>query len=195
MAEHNAPITHIAFQRADGTTGVLDIHDESSMHDAPDVVKAENITDGAVGNGKIAPKSVTEAELADGSVTTAVIADGAVTIGKLSPEMQESWDSISQGSQIAYEDVIIQVNPVTNVNASSKQPNVVVLPVRQTTPSNFIARQMIKVWPKTAWNNSDGEQAIVTMSCPSDALSYNRACFTSNMSQVYDIYVRFWYRP
>lgn len=98
MAEHNAPITHIAFQRADGTTGVLDIHDESSMHDAPDVVKAENITDGAVGNGKIAPKSVTEAELADGSVTTAVIADGAVTIGKLSPEMQESWDSISQNA-------------------------------------------------------------------------------------------------
>ena len=117
MAEHNAPITHIAFQRADGTTGVLDIHDESSMHDAPDVVKAENITDGAVGNGKIAPKSVTEAELADGSVTTAVIADGAVTIGKLSPEMQESWDSISQNQESISKELDTRVRTIDASNA------------------------------------------------------------------------------
>lgn len=86
MAEHNAPFAHIAYQQPDGTTGVLDNCDEIAIHNSEGIVKTENIADRAVTNGKIAEDAVTEVELADGSVTKA----------KLSPEMQEAWDSQSQ---------------------------------------------------------------------------------------------------
>ena len=111
MAEHNAPFSHIAYQHPDGTTGVLDNHDAEAIHDGTATVKAQNLEDGSVTNGKLAPKSVTEAELADGSVTAAVIADGAVAKEKLSPEMQESWDSLSQdGKQSGSERADCQAN-------------------------------------------------------------------------------------
>lgn len=42
MATHNAPLAHIAYQQPDGTTGVLDPHDELALHDVPGSVKSEN---------------------------------------------------------------------------------------------------------------------------------------------------------
>lgn len=86
MAEHNAPFAHIAYQHPDGTTGVLDNHDAEAIHDDAATVKTENLEDGSVTNGKIAPDAVTGVELAHASVSKE----------HLSPEMQASWDSLSQ---------------------------------------------------------------------------------------------------
>lgn len=86
MSEQNAQLAHVAFQRADGSTGVLDIHDEHAIPDEPNAIDSENLASGAVVNGKVAPDAITEVELAD----------GAVSEEKLSPEMQEAWDSLCQ---------------------------------------------------------------------------------------------------
>lgn len=86
MTEQNAQLAHVAFQRPDGSTGVMDIHDEHAIPNEPDVIDSENLVSGAVINGKVAPDAITEVELAD----------GAVTKDKLSPEMQEDWDSLYQ---------------------------------------------------------------------------------------------------
>lgn len=192
MAEHNAPFSHIAYQHPDGTTGVLDNHDAEAIHDGTATVKAQNLEDGSVTNGKLAPKSVTEAELADGSVTAAVIADGAVAKEKLSPEMQESWDSLSQRTKIAYEDVNLAINPVADLHANG-QPNVKILQPKNVNQGNFLGRQLIKVWPRSTWI-ANGAQAMVAMSYGAiDSCPFNQACFTSNYSQVYDLKIRFWY--
>lgn len=87
MTEQNAQLAHVAFQRPDGSTGVMDIHDEHAIPNEPDVIDSENLVSGAVINGKVAPDAITEVELAD----------GAVTKDKLSPEMQEDWDSLCHG--------------------------------------------------------------------------------------------------
>lgn len=86
MAEHNAPFAHIAYQHPDGTTGVLDNHDAEAIHDDAATVKTENLEDGSVTNGKIAPDAVTGVELAAESVSKE----------HLSPEMLASWDSLSR---------------------------------------------------------------------------------------------------
>ena len=179
MATHNAPLAHIAYQQPDGTTGVLDPHDVLAMHNDPNVVKTENIEDRAVTNGKIAAGAVTEVELADGAVTQEKLAE-------------DVWDSISQRPKIAYEDVEIAINPVTDVNASN-QPNAKILSPKNVTAQNFLGRQLIKVWPRSTWT-VNGAQVMVAMSYgTADWSPFNQACFTSNCSQVYDLVVRFWY--
>lgn len=75
MATHNAPLAHIAYQQPDGTTGVLDPHDELALHDVPGSVKSENLEDRAVTNDTIAAGAVTETELADKSVTPDKLSD------------------------------------------------------------------------------------------------------------------------
>ncbi len=179
MTTHNAPFSHIAYQLPDGTTGVLDNHDAQALHDEAGSVDAKNLASGSVTNGKIAAGAVTEVELADGAVTQEKLAE-------------DVWDSISQQTRIAYEDVYLAINPVTDLHANG-QPNVKILQPKNVNQGNFLGRQLIKVWPRSTWF-ANGAQVMVAMSYgTADWFPFNQACFTSNCSQVYDLVVRFWY--
>lgn len=83
---HETPLTTVVFQKPDGTTGELDIHDGEAIHDVENSVDASNITPGSVTNDK----------LSDDAVDSVNIVNGAVTKDKLSEGLQEDWDSLSQ---------------------------------------------------------------------------------------------------
>ena len=113
MEEHDAPFSNVAYQQPDGTTGVLNNHDEKALHDVPGAVREKHIADGAVTNGKIAKGAVTSAELADGAVTAETIADGAVGRDQLAQEIKDDWDSISQETA-TLRNTIASVSTVAN---------------------------------------------------------------------------------
>ncbi len=100
---HNAALARLTYQLPDGTNGTLDLHDEQAIHDEPESVAAENLAGESVINGKVAPESITTTELAN----------GAVTKEKLSEEMQQSWDSISQETA-TLRNTIASVSTVAN---------------------------------------------------------------------------------
>lgn len=84
---HETPLSTIVFQKPDGSTGDLAVHDDEALHEIPA---------GSVDSENIAASAITTPKLADGAVTEEKLDDGSVTLSKLSEEMQESWDSISQ---------------------------------------------------------------------------------------------------
>lgn len=83
---HETPLSNIVFQKPDGSTGELDIHDAQALHDV----------EGSVDSSNLAEHSVHEDDIAPGAVTSDKIADGAVGRDQLDPEFVESWDSLSQ---------------------------------------------------------------------------------------------------
>ncbi len=96
MAHNDAVISKMVFQKPDGVTGSLEVHDGDALHGIDGVVTTDLIADKAVTNGKIAEDAVTSAEIAEGAVGTGEIADGVITVDKFSPELKEVWDSKSQ---------------------------------------------------------------------------------------------------
>lgn len=111
---HEIPLSILTFERKDGTTGQLDLHDTESLHDVEGSVKETNIAANAVNTAKIADQAVTTAKLANKAVTTATIADGAVGKEQLSPEVNEAWDSICQGADVSFD---VQPNDLTRIIA------------------------------------------------------------------------------
>lgn len=93
---HTTPLSTIVFQKPDGTSGELDVHDNEAIHDEASSVKETNIANGAVTTDKIANNAVTTTKIANGAVDTINVADGAITKDKLDNEITEYWDSQSQ---------------------------------------------------------------------------------------------------
>lgn len=97
---HTTPLSTIVFQKPDGTSGELDVHDNEAIHDEASSVKETNIANGAVTTDKIANNAVTTTKIANGAVDTINVADGAITKDKLDNEITEYWDSQFQEIQI-----------------------------------------------------------------------------------------------
>lgn len=90
---HEMPLSTIVFQKPNGETGELNVHDTDAIHNEEGSVTSTNLAASAVHTEDIASQAVTSDKLADNSVQTANIENGAVTEDKLS---QEFRDSISQ---------------------------------------------------------------------------------------------------
>ena len=89
MAHDANLLSKLVFQRTDGSTGTLELHDDDSMHEGDGIIKTSLLANGAV----------TTIKLDDEAVTEEKVADGAITKEKLSEEMQKDWDSISHELQ------------------------------------------------------------------------------------------------
>lgn len=84
---HETPLSSIVFQKPNGETGELELHDSESLH---------GISDGSITADKIAADAITSEKIADGAVNMEHIADGSISEDKLSRELKEAWDSQSQ---------------------------------------------------------------------------------------------------
>lgn len=97
---HETPLSTIVFQKTDGSTGELAVHDSDALHNETGSVSTDNIATGAVHTEDIAGQAVTSDKLANNAVTTTTINNKAVTKAKLADEVtteiQGIKDSISQ---------------------------------------------------------------------------------------------------
>lgn len=89
---HETPLSNIVFQRPDGTTGELSVHDTESLHNDVASVKESNIANGAVVAEKIA----------DGAITSSKIEDGAITSDKVSTDFWSSSVQMIKSSLIKF---------------------------------------------------------------------------------------------
>lgn len=92
---HETPLSVIAFQKTDGSTGELSIHDIEAIHDVEGSVNTTNLANGAVHTEDISSQAVTSDKLANNAVNTINVVDHAITKNKLSTDITEEWDSAS----------------------------------------------------------------------------------------------------
>lgn len=87
---HEMPLSTIVFQKPNGETGELNVHDTDAIHNEEGSVTSTNLAASAVHTEDIASQAVTSDKLADNAVQTANIENGAVTEDKLSQEFRDS---------------------------------------------------------------------------------------------------------
>ena len=93
---HETPLSTIVFQKTDGSTGELAIHDTDAIHNETGSVNSDNIATGAVKTEDIASQAVTSDKLANNAVNTVNIVDHAITKDKIAKDITDAWDSASE---------------------------------------------------------------------------------------------------